>query len=79
MVSSGSWWGIELTSRYLEPSTFIDAVAPTEEGFNRISRQQYSIRKSANCVELIPVFRVADSSNSGRITFDEFVVFETCT
>lgn len=32
-----------LTSRYLEPSSFIDAVAPTEEGFNRISRQQYSI------------------------------------
>ena len=29
--------------RYLEPSSFIDAVAPTEEGFNRISRQQYSI------------------------------------
>ena len=32
--------------RYLEPSTFIDAVAPTEEGFNRISRQQYSICES---------------------------------
>jgi len=29
------------------------------------------------CVELTSVFRVADSSNSGRITFDEFVVFET--
>jgi hypothetical protein len=27
---------------------------------------------------LTTVFRVADSSNSGRITFDEFVVFETC-
>lgn len=79
MVSSGSRWEIKLTSRYLEPSTFIDAVAPTEEGFNRISRQQYSIRELSSCVELIPVFRVADSSNSGRITFDEFVVFETCT
>ena len=29
-------------------------------------------------MELISVFKVADSSNSGRITFDEFVVFETC-
>ena len=79
MVSSGSRWEIKLTGRYLEPSTFIDAVAPTEEGFNRISRQQYSIRELSSCVELILVFRVADSSNSGRITFDEFVVFETCT
>ena len=36
--------------RYLEPSSFIDAVAPTEEGFNRISRQQYSIREFAYAV-----------------------------
>lgn len=33
-------------SRYLTASTFIDAIAPTEEGFNRIRREQYSIRAS---------------------------------
>lgn len=37
----------ESNVRYLDPSSFIDAVAPTEEGFNRISRQQYSICESS--------------------------------
>lgn len=45
MESSRSYVSMGLIRRYLEPSSFIDAVAPTEEGFNRISRQQYSICK----------------------------------
>jgi hypothetical protein len=43
--SSGFYVYDGANGRYLEPSSFIDAVAPTEEGFNRISRQQYSIRE----------------------------------
>jgi solute carrier family 25 aspartate/glutamate transporter 12/13 len=46
MASSESFCVYGADGRYLEPSSFIDAVAPTEEGFNRISRQQYSICKS---------------------------------
>lgn len=31
-------------NRYLNPHQFIDAIAPTEEGFSRIKRDQYSLR-----------------------------------
>ncbi|ORX36058.1 putative mitochondrial inner membrane protein [Kockovaella imperatae] len=52
--------------KYLTATEFIDAIAPTEEGFNRIKREQYSI-----------LFRVADISRRGLVSFDDFVVFET--
>jgi hypothetical protein len=32
--------------RYLTPTQFIEAIAPTEEGFNRIKREQYSVCES---------------------------------
>ncbi|ORY32278.1 putative mitochondrial inner membrane protein [Naematelia encephala] len=52
--------------KYLSPGQFIDAIAPTEEGFSKIRREQYSV-----------LFRVADSARRGLIGFEEFVVFET--
>ncbi|KAK1926724.1 putative mitochondrial inner membrane protein [Papiliotrema laurentii] len=52
--------------KYLGPTQFIDAIAPIEEGFSRIKREQYSV-----------LFRVADSSRRGLVSFEDFVVFET--
>ncbi|WVN89861.1 uncharacterized protein L203_105091 [Cryptococcus depauperatus CBS 7841] len=53
--------------KYLTPSQFIDAIAPTDEGFSKIKREQYG-----------NLFRVADSSDRGLVSFEDFVVFETC-
>ncbi len=71
--------------RYLNPTQFIDAIAPTDEGFSRIHREQYSIcvlNSHKKCraeltVEL--VFRVADGSRRGLVSYEDFVVFETCS
>ncbi|WVR06016.1 hypothetical protein IAU60_003044 [Kwoniella sp. DSM 27419] len=52
--------------KYLNPSQFVDAIAPTDEGFNRIRREQYT-----------NLFQVADITNRGLISFEDFVVFET--
>ncbi|WVF70310.1 hypothetical protein IAT40_005099 [Kwoniella sp. CBS 6097] len=52
--------------KYLNPSQFIDAIAPTDEGFSKIKREQYT-----------NLFRVADINNRGLVSFDDFVVFET--
>ncbi|EIW72497.1 hypothetical protein TREMEDRAFT_41792 [Tremella mesenterica DSM 1558] len=52
--------------KYLNPTQFIDAIAPTDEGFNRIKREQYAV-----------LFRVADVSKRGLVSFEDFVVFET--
>ncbi|AAW42258.1 mitochondrial inner membrane protein, putative [Cryptococcus deneoformans JEC21] len=52
--------------KFLNPSQFIDAIAPTDEGFSKIKREQY-----AN------LFRVADSARRGLVSFEDFVVFET--
>ncbi|GFZ43677.1 Aspartate-glutamate carrier 1 [Saitozyma sp. JCM 24511] len=47
--------------KYLSPSQFIDAIAPTDEGFSRIRREQYSI-----------LFRVADGAKRGIVSFEDF-------
>ncbi|WVQ82660.1 hypothetical protein IAT38_004792 [Cryptococcus sp. DSM 104549] len=52
--------------KYLTPSQFIDAIAPTDEGFSKIKREQYT-----------NLLRVADSSRRGLVSFEDFVVFET--
>ncbi|KAK4683810.1 hypothetical protein P7C73_g6410, partial [Tremellales sp. Uapishka_1] len=52
--------------KYLNSSQFIDAIAPTNEGFSRIKREQYSV-----------LFKVADSTRRGLVSFEDFVVFET--
>ncbi|WWC86396.1 uncharacterized protein L201_001272 [Kwoniella dendrophila CBS 6074] len=52
--------------KYLNPSQFIDAIAPTDEGFSKIKREQYT-----------NLFKVADGSNRGLVSWEDFVVFET--
>ncbi|WWD17747.1 hypothetical protein CI109_102188 [Kwoniella shandongensis] len=52
--------------KYLTPAQFVDAIAPTDEGFSKIKREQYT-----------NLFRVADSSRRGLVSFEDFVVFET--
>ncbi|KAF8527409.1 mitochondrial inner membrane protein [Hysterangium stoloniferum] len=50
---------------YLDIDTFINAIAPTGD-LDKIDRAQYAI-----------LFRVADSSRRGLVSWDDFVVFET--
>ncbi|WWD09554.1 hypothetical protein V865_007681 [Kwoniella europaea PYCC6329] len=52
--------------KYLNPSQFIDAIAPTDEGFSKIKREQYT-----------NLFRVADNTGRGLVSWEDFVVFET--
>ncbi|KAL7424767.1 mitochondrial aspartate-glutamate transporter agc1 [Cryptotrichosporon argae] len=52
--------------KYLNATQFIDAIAPIDEGFNRIKREQYSV-----------LFKVADSTKRGLVSYEDFVVFET--
>ncbi|KAH7339000.1 mitochondrial carrier domain-containing protein [Rhizoctonia solani] len=51
--------------KYLDRDSFINAIAPKED-FSRIHRDQFGI-----------LFRVADSTHRGLVSWDEFVVFET--
>lgn len=51
--------------KYLDRDSFINAIAPKED-FSRIHRDQFGI-----------LFRVADSTRRGLVSWDEFVVFET--
>ncbi|CAE6448945.1 unnamed protein product [Rhizoctonia solani] len=51
--------------KYLDRDSFVDAIAPKED-FSRIHRDQFGI-----------LFRVADSTRRGLVSWDEFVVFET--
>lgn len=51
--------------RYLDPESFVNAIAPTED-LTKIGRAQFSI-----------LFRVADASKRGLVNWDDFVVFET--
>lgn len=73
---------LELISRrYLSSSAFIDAIAPTEDGFSRIHKEQYNLRESHISEEIqaeSAVFRVADISRRGMLSWEDFVVFETC-
>ncbi|OCF54221.1 solute carrier family 25 (mitochondrial aspartate/glutamate transporter), member 12/13 [Kwoniella mangroviensis CBS 10435] len=52
--------------KYLNPSQFIDAIAPTDEGFSKIKREQYT-----------NLFTVADNTGRGLVSWEDFVVFET--
>ncbi|KAG8737305.1 mitochondrial aspartate-glutamate transporter agc1 [Ceratobasidium sp. 414] len=51
--------------KFLDKDSFINAIAPKED-FSRIHRDQFGI-----------LFRVADSSRRGLVSWDDFVVFET--
>ncbi|WWC58629.1 uncharacterized protein I303_101173 [Kwoniella dejecticola CBS 10117] len=52
--------------KYLNPTQFIDAIAPTDEGFSKIKKEQYT-----------NLFKVADNSRRGLVSWEDFVVFET--
>ncbi len=51
--------------RFLDPVSFVNAIAPRGNG-TKIDRAQYAT-----------LFRVADISRRGLVSWDEFVVFET--
>lgn len=51
--------------RYLDTESFVKAIAPTED-LTKIGRKQFSI-----------LFRVADTSKRGLVSWEDFVVFET--
>ncbi|KAF8531276.1 mitochondrial carrier [Gautieria morchelliformis] len=51
--------------KYLDKDTFVNAIAPKGD-LDKIDRAQYSI-----------LFRVADSSRRGLVSWDDFCVFET--
>ncbi|KAI0012729.1 mitochondrial carrier [Xylariaceae sp. FL0662B] len=50
---------------YMGPDEFIKAVAPPDEDYHKISRDQYSI-----------LFRVADRKGAGRVTLSDWAAFE---
>ncbi|KAK3940741.1 calcium-binding mitochondrial carrier protein [Diplogelasinospora grovesii] len=50
---------------YLGPEQFIDAVAPPNEDYHKIKREQYSI-----------LFRIADRKNKGKVTLADWGYFE---
>ncbi|EGS18692.1 uncharacterized protein CTHT_0052990 [Thermochaetoides thermophila DSM 1495] len=50
---------------YLGIEQFIDAIAPPNEDYHKIKREQYSI-----------LFRVADRTNKGRVTLADYAYFE---
>jgi solute carrier family 25 (mitochondrial aspartate/glutamate transporter), member 12/13 len=52
-------------NRYLDKDTFVNAITPKGD-LDKIDRAQYSI-----------LFRVADSSRRGLVSWDDFCVFET--
>ncbi|CAH7686046.1 mitochondrial carrier domain-containing protein [Phakopsora pachyrhizi] len=54
------------TLRYLDEQGFIDATAPSNEDFKKIQKSQYSI-----------LFKIADLKKTGKVTWDQFVVFQT--
>ncbi|TXT09606.1 uncharacterized protein COLE_03540 [Cutaneotrichosporon oleaginosum] len=59
--------GVEVNGeKFLNADQFINAIAPTDEGFNRIKRQQYNV-----------LFQVADAKKRGLVSFNDFVLFET--
>ncbi|KZS93297.1 mitochondrial inner membrane protein [Sistotremastrum niveocremeum HHB9708] len=51
--------------KYLDKESFVNAIAPKED-FSKINRSQFAT-----------LFRVADSSRRGLVSFDDFTVFET--
>ncbi|KAJ7161297.1 mitochondrial carrier domain-containing protein [Mycena crocata] len=51
--------------KYLDPESFVTAIAPTGD-LSKIGRAQFAI-----------LFRVADASRRGLVSWEDFVVFET--
>nr|GAT57466.1 mitochondrial inner membrane protein [Mycena chlorophos] len=51
--------------KYLDPETFVNAIAPSGD-LSKIGRSQFGI-----------LFRVADTSKRGLVSWDDFIVFET--
>ncbi|KAK0614289.1 mitochondrial carrier domain-containing protein [Immersiella caudata] len=56
---------LETGELFLGLEQFINAVAPPEEDYHKIKREQYSI-----------LFRVADRNNSGKVTLGDWGYFE---
>ncbi|EFP89527.2 mitochondrial aspartate-glutamate transporter agc1 [Puccinia graminis f. sp. tritici] len=56
----------DTSTRFLDEDGFINAVAPSNETFHKIHKSQYSI-----------LFKIADLKKSGKVTWDDFVVFQT--
>jgi solute carrier family 25 aspartate/glutamate transporter 12/13 len=60
------WVLLALTChRYLDPESFVSAIAPQGD-LTRIGRAQFGI-----------LFRVADASKRGLVSWEDFTVFET--
>jgi len=51
--------------RFLDPESFVNAIAPRGD-LTKISRDQFAI-----------LFRIADTSRRGLVSWDDFTVFET--
>lgn len=65
--SNHSCWMFQAHNhRFLDEEGFINAVAPSNETFHKIHKSQYSI-----------LFKIADLEKSGKVTWDDFVVFQT--
>jgi solute carrier family 25 aspartate/glutamate transporter 12/13 len=52
-------------NRYLDPESFVNAIAPSGD-LSKIGRAQFAI-----------LFRVADTSRRGLVSWEDFTVFET--
>ncbi|KAJ3867291.1 mitochondrial carrier domain-containing protein [Lentinula novae-zelandiae] len=51
--------------RYLDPDSFVNAIAPTGD-LSKIGKAQFAI-----------LFKIADSSKRGLVSWEDFIVFET--
>lgn len=52
-------------NKYLSQENFVDAIAPANEDYHKISRNSYAV-----------LFQVADRSNSGRVSLNDWFAFE---
>ena len=56
---------MHILDRVLDPESFVNAIAPADD-LSKIGRAQFAI-----------LFRVADTSRKGYLTWEDFTVFET--
>lgn len=64
----GRHWNISLTifpRRYLDQESFVNAIAPKDD-LSRVNPAQFGI-----------LFKVADRARTGRVSWDDFYIFET--
>ncbi|KAJ3517865.1 hypothetical protein NLJ89_g229 [Agrocybe chaxingu] len=52
--------------KFLDPESFVNAIAPKADLTKKIGREQFAI-----------LFRIADTSRRGLVSWDDFTVFET--